>query len=512
MGGDPLAEVWTESLPHTSVHCGYSLARPPRTHGRVQKGKEGSSSFLKKRTKKLLPCWLVRPSDSKFLVLFFKEELLSGLPAVQVRWHRDCKLSFRHHGCSNGAMNSPPTGITHTMASNSSALSFQHVSTELRLYCGEESLAALLRELKRNGCQRAVVVTGRSVSRSSAMEMLRGALGDKLVGEAHGVQSNSPLPAVEEVARALRGCDADAVIAVGGGSAAVTARAASILLAEKRPAHELCTRRLKDGTFEKSPRLGAAKLPQFVVPTTPSTAFVKAGSAVLDPVTGQRLALFDPKTRAKALFIHPELLGTSPLELVQSASLNALSTAVEALESPKCDLLSEALLLHSLRLIAGELEYLAADNVAARERMAIAAILCGRGTEQAAGGGLASVLAHAIGHRSHAANGIVNAIVLPHTMRFNAPATMHNASRIAETLRIKPINDILRESGMANAAECIEALFRRLVIPRRLRDIGIVQEDLASIAEAAMGDWFISRSPRHVSSADELRGIIEQAW
>jgi hypothetical protein len=45
--------------------------------------KQGSSSFLKKRTKKLLLCWLTRPARSvrmlknkSFLVLFFKKELL----------------------------------------------------------------------------------------------------------------------------------------------------------------------------------------------------------------------------------------------------------------------------------------------------------------------------------------------------------------------------------------------------------------------------------------------------
>ena len=397
------------------------------------------------------------------------------------------------------------------MAPNSSPLSFHHVSTELRLYCGEESLAGLARELARNGCQRAVAVTGRSVGRSIAIEKLRGALADRLVGEIHAVQANSPLLAVEEVARALREWNADAVIAVGGGSAAVTARAASILLAEKRPAREICTRRLQNGAFE-SPRLDAAKLPQFVVPTTPSTAFVKAGSAVHDPVDGERLALFDPKTRARGLFLHPEFLRTSPSELIQSASLNALSTAVEALDSPNCDPMSEALLLQSLRIIAEELENVVADDVSARERLTIAAILCGRGTEQASGGGLASVLAHAIGHRSHAANGIVNAIVLPYTMRFNASATKHNAARIAEALQIKSTSGISQESGTASVAECVEALLGRLLIPRRLREIGIVQEELDSIARAAMGDWFISRSPRRVSSAAELRGIIAQAW
>ena len=390
------------------------------------------------------------------------------------------------------------------MNSNTSSSSFQHLAPELRLFCGEDSLAALARELQRNGCKRAVVICGRSVSTSNAMDLLRKALGPVLVGESKAVRSNSPVPAVEEAARTLGELQADAVIAIGGGSAAVTARAASILLAEKRPAQELCTRRLPDGQFE-SPRLGAAKLPQFVVPTTPSTAFVKAGSAVHDPGTGSRLALYDPKTRVKALFLHPEFLRTAPSELVQSASLNTLSTAVEALESPKCDPISEAMLMHSLRLIAQHLDRVSPEDIAARERLALAAVLCGRGTEQS-GGGLASVLAHAIGHRSKVANGIVNAIVLPHTMRFNAPVTAQGSARIAEALRL----------GSANAdsqhVEVLELLLGKLPIPRRLRDIGVAEEDLAHIAHAAMSDWFISRNPRRVSAEEEVLGILKSAW
>lgn len=379
--------------------------------------------------------------------------------------------------------------------------SFQHVAAELRLYCGDDSLTALGKELKRNGCRRAVVVSGRTVGRSSAMDLLRAALGPVLVGESQSVQPNSPVPAVEEVARVLRDADADAVIAVGGGSAAVTARAAAILLAERKPARELCTRRLADGQFD-SPRLDAPKLPQFLIPTTPSTAFVKAGSAVHDADTGQRLALFDPKTRAKAVFLHPEFLRTAPAGLVREATLNTLSTAVEALESAKCDPVSEAMLMHALRLVARNLERMEPDDIAARECLAVAAVLCGRGTDQA-GGGLSSVLAHAIGHRAHVSNGIVNAIVLPHTMRFNAPATEQTTSRIA---------DSLRHGQAGTAADMLESLLEKLPIPHRLREIGIAEADLDAIAQAAMGDFFISRNPRRVQGVEDVRGILAAAW
>jgi len=52
-------------------------------------GKEASISFLKKRNKKLLFCWLTRPirwtrseTNKSFLVLFFKKELLPLLHAL----------------------------------------------------------------------------------------------------------------------------------------------------------------------------------------------------------------------------------------------------------------------------------------------------------------------------------------------------------------------------------------------------------------------------------------------
>jgi len=384
----------------------------------------------------------------------------------------------------------------------STGLSFQHLAAELRLYCGEDSLAALAKELKRSGCRRAVALSGRSVGASPAMDGLRSALGPVLVGESHTVRPNSPVPAVQEAAALLREREADAVIAIGGGSAAVTARAAAILLAEQRPAQELCTRRLPDGRFD-SPRLDAPKLPQFVVPTTPSTAFVKVGSAVHDERTGQRLALFDPKTRAKALFIHPEFLRTAPEDLVRDATLNTLSTAVEALESPRCDPMSEAMLMHALRLVARHMGRTAPDDdISARESLVLAAVLCGRGTEQA-GGGLSSALAHAIGHRAQVSNGIVNAIVLPHTMRFNAPATEASTARIAEALG---------HAQAGAAADLLQALLASLPIPHRLRDLGLAPADLDAIATAALSDFFISRSPRRVQGVADLRAILDAAW
>jgi alcohol dehydrogenase class IV len=380
---------------------------------------------------------------------------------------------------------------------------YQHVSPELRVYHGDDSLAALKRELQRGGCRRAVVVCGRTVSRSPELQQLREVLGDQFAGVAASAREHSPVSGVEEAVRLLEDVRADSIVAVGGGSAVVTSRAAAILLGEKKPLIELCTRRLPDGKFD-SPRLNAPKVPVYAVPTTPSTAFAKAGTAVHGD-DGARLAMFDPKTRAKAIFIHPGFVRTAPAGLVRSATLNALANAVEALESPKCDPFSEAFLMQALRLMRQGLDAPPEDTTM-REMLVVAAVLCGRGTEQG-GTGLASVLAHAIGARAHVPNGIVNAIVLPHTMRYNAPVTSARSAALLEALSGVP-----GATAEQSPSDRVAALLDRLPVARRLRDIGIGNEDILPIAEAAMSDWFITRNARPVKDIDSLKSVLDAAW
>jgi alcohol dehydrogenase class IV len=226
---------------------------------------------------------------------------------------------------------------------------FQHVTPSFRTFCGEDALSALPRELDRADASRAVIICAPWVrDHPHVLATIEKALGARLAGCFDGVEDHSPVPVVEEARQSLEQARADAVIAVGGGSVIVTARAATILLAERRPVRDLCTRREADGRLA-SPRLAAPKIPNWVVPTTPITAYAKAGSAVRDPDTGERLALFDPKTRAQGIFLDPAMALTAPVGLASSAALNAFAMAVESLQACPDDPLAEALLVHTLR-------------------------------------------------------------------------------------------------------------------------------------------------------------------
>jgi alcohol dehydrogenase class IV len=384
----------------------------------------------------------------------------------------------------------------------------RHVTPACRVYCGADSLQQLASELDRSDASRAVVFCGQTIARHpDGLRLVAEALGDRYAGVFDGVTAHSPVGSVLEGAERLRTLAADAAIALGGGSAIVTARAASILLAEGRDINELCTQ-FPDGKRPVSPRLDKPKLPQFVVATTPTTAYAKAGSAVLDTARGQRLALFDPKTRAAALFIHPTLALTAPPALATSAAVNAFCIAVQGIESRSRDPLADALLIHALRLLASNLRRLAyePDDAEVRGELMLGALLAGQGTDFAPTG-LTSALSHAIGARFHLDNGITNAVLLPHAMRFNAPVTHERLALVADALGAhKP------GSPVSVAVDAVEHLFAELALPRRLRETGVKEESLAVIVDDVSGDWFLHQNPRPVTGTAELLEVLRAAW
>lgn len=377
---------------------------------------------------------------------------------------------------------------------------FSHISDPLRLHQGEQALSRLARELDRAGVSRAVLVTGASLGRNTAvLQRVRDALGDRVVAVWSGVQAHSPLPAVLDAAAMLAAHKADGVVALGGGSAIVTARAATIAHAEGGDLRRLATHHAADGRLH-SPKLLAPKLPQFVVPTTPTTAMVKAGTAVLDPDNKARLALFDPKTRAVAVALDTLVLGSAPRDLVWDAAFNTLTLAVEGVLSPTVDPFAEALLLQAIRLIS---EALADGEPDAQVvPLAVAAALAGRGTDHA-GAGVATVLAHALGARCDLGHGALNAIFLPEAVRFNADAAPDAILRVARAFDSASVDALIAR---------LETLRAQSGFAARLRDLAVPQTILPDVANHALGDWFLLGNPRKIDTAAPLEALLSAVW
>lgn len=386
---------------------------------------------------------------------------------------------------------------------------FQHVTPAFRTYCGEGALKALPREMDRVGSHRVVLICDPwMLNRPDILDSIVSELGSRFVGQFTDVEVHSPVPSVLKARDHLEELDADAVIALGGGSSIVTTRAATILLAEKRGPRELCTQRNEQGKLV-SPKLSAPKIPNWVIPSTPITAYAKAGSAIRDPESGDRLALFDPKTRAQGVFFDPVVALTAPVGLASSAGLNAFSMSVEGIQAGADDPLADALLEHALRVLSTWLPRLmsAPEDPEPRLRLMIGALLCGQGSDYT-GGGLAQALSHATGPRSSVANGIAEALLLPHTMRFNAPKTTKRLGIVASVLD-RSVDPELGDEQQALAS--VGRFLDSLEVPRRLRDIGVAEGVIVEIVDHALEDWSVYQSPRPIDR-EGLTQILEQAW
>jgi len=385
--------------------------------------------------------------------------------------------------------------------------SFRHLASASRVFYGEDCLKHLPSELSRSGATRAVVFCGRTLATATpGLSTIQAALGPLCAGVFTGVVEQSPLAAVEDGVEELRRMNADSVIALGGGSAVVTARAATVLYGEGGTVHDLCTVFTR-GRPPVSPKLVKPKLPQFLVPSTPTTACAKSGAGVVLP-DGRRLSLFDPKARAQAIFLHPPLFAATPQRLVVDASIDAFAQAIQGLESERREPLADALLLHGVRLIRRSLDVeTEPTHRDTRGDLMLAAQLIGEGTDYT-GAGAASALGHAIGARFAGGNGAAKAIVLPHTSRFNAPFTCGRMNDVADMLGLA--NRAESDPSEAVSRTC-RKFFDSLGLPSRLRDLHVPHDALPRIADDAEHDWFLTQNPRPMRHAD-LMELLEAAW
>lgn len=391
---------------------------------------------------------------------------------------------------------------------------FRHRAFPLSIHAGQGALEQLRGEVDRTRAQRAFIVCGSSIAtKTDLLDRIKTNLGDKYAGVFDQVRVSSPLPSVLEGTRAARDARADLIIAVGGGSAMVTARAIIILLAEKGDIHEICTQ-YPPGEAPVSPRLMAPKIPNILVLTTPSTAMTRAGTAVMDIETRHRLELFDPKTRPAAMIWDDDALLTSPAELFISTSASALGGIVTGVAAPRTNPLSHADFVQSLHLSIENLPLLRSDpaNAAARLNLVAASYLSNRALEGMRGRafGIVSALGHVIDTLyPNVSHGDAYSLTTGWGLRFNETEARAGLVRLAQALGIAGGSEA---EAAKRGPDFIDDFYRRLGLPVRLRDAGIAEGDLERIAQDAMGDFYLHQNARKVKAPAELVALLKQMW
>src|SRR3989440_2828559 len=262
----------------------------------------------------------------------------------------------------------------------------------------------------------------------------------------------------------------------------------------------------KGVVFRDHPEAGPAPA-LIAIPTTYAGSEMTPVFGTTDRAKGQKSVRRDPTVLPKVVIYDPEVtLELSP-ELTASTAINALAHCVEACYARDVNPLVPPVALEGIRRILRSLPLCITNgrNLDAREDLMTGAYLAGFSIANARMA-LHHGLCHVLGGRTGVAHGVLNAIVLPHVMRFNADALPDAMSAIADAMEAGA-----RTRDFAAAPRAVAALVASLPIPQRLRDAGVSDAVLDSVATEAAANATVQANPKPVTEAD-LRELLRAAW
>lgn len=345
--------------------------------------------------------------------------------------------------------------------------------------------------LKSHGLSRTLLVTDPTVA---GLPFFRNILANLqksgISAEAfHHIHKN---PVKSDVYRGVEQYDAtarDSIVGIGGGAAIDVARAMVL-----RVHH-------REDLFKYDDLIGGdvfvtGEVPPFAtIPTTAGTGSEVGRSAIIaDDETHRKRILFSPKLMARIVFADPELTVDLPPAVTAATGMDALTHHMEAflakMDHPMC----EGLALEGMSMINQSLE--AAVNrpdLASRSRMLLASLMGAVAFQK--GLGVVHSLAHPLSSLLDTHHGLANAVNLPYGMEFNIAGFESKFRRMARALELE------EETGKAVVAH-LKEFNQRIGIPPRLRDIGVKNEHIETLADLAIADFAHPNNPKPVTRED----------
>ncbi len=399
---------------------------------------------------------------------------------------------------------------------------FRAAGYSWRLHCGRAVIEQGLKQaVDRAGAKRALVVCSPSVNRrSDTVRRIEAAIGDRYAGVFDGIEKDSTYASVCAAKQAANDVGADLLIAVGGGSVIVATRAVAIFMAETEDPFRIMTQ-YPEGKPAYSPRLLAPKPPIINIPTTPNSAMNRAGTGLRNPDLDHRMEYFDPKTRPQAIFLDEDALLSAPPGLIRSTATTVFAGAVGAMAQTAINPLAEGDRNHAFRLahrayprLVGELH-----NPAPRTDLCIAAFLQNRaeddGSRQFRGGAFSGdyAISTALHVRyPHVGQGESTSVVHSTKIRLSETVDARSARQIAEALEVWRDGMDGRQAALA-VAETLDALYTRVGVPTRLRQLDIPRTDLRSIANETVKNFNANAGVRSAEDRiQEAMRLLDAAY
>ena len=248
-------------------------------------------------------------------------------------------------------------------------------------------------------------------------------------------------------------------------------------------------------------------MPLIQIPTTAGTGSEVTPISIITVGETEKKGVVAPQLLPDIALLDAELTLGLPAHVTAATGIDAMVHAIESYTSASANNnpVSKALAREALRLLGANIESAVKDgtNVKARSDMLLGAMLAGQAF---ANSPVAAVhaLAYPIGGIFHVPHGLSNALVLPHVMRFNTE-TCGEAYAVLATDVFPDLAATPSDQRVNQFIDRLEALSADLGLEQTLREVGIGEADLATLASDAMKQTrLLVNNPREVSETDAL--------
>lgn len=353
-------------------------------------------------------------------------------------------------------------------------------------------------QAKTIGGTKALIVTDKVLNQMGMADEVKGIL------EGSGVQvvvfdGTEPNPTDKNVEAGLevfKKEKCDIIISLGGGSPHDCAKGIGIVAANGG----------KINDYEGVNKSSKPMIPLIAINTTAGTASEMTRFCIITDTSRHiKMAIVDWRCTPSVSINDPVLMMKKPSDLTAATGMDALTHAVEGYVSPIATPVTDAVALHSIKLISENLRNAVAngENFEARNNMAYAQFMAGMAFNNASLG-YVHAMAHQLGGFYNLPHGVCNAILLPHVERFNLISNPKRFADIAVAFGENIAGLSVRDAA-EKAIHAIEKLSQDIGIPAGLSELGVKEEDLETMAKNAMKDACCLTNPRTATLEDVIQ-------
>jgi alcohol dehydrogenase class IV len=316
-----------------------------------------------------------------------------------------------------------------------------------------------------------------------------------------GVTPNPKDHEIEAAHEQYASSGGDVIIAVGGGSCIDAAKGVAILSAN-------------GGTilgFAGVDKVVQPIPPLVMAPSTSGTgADVSQFAVITDTTRHTKITIISRTLVPEISVIDPRLLITMPAELNAATGLDALTHAIEAFVSRAHNPLTDHHALHAAGLVTEHLLPAMTRPRSAEPRIGMAhgALEAGMAFTNAILG-ITHAMSHQVGGLLDAPHGVVNGVLLPHAIRFNAAVDPGRYVPIAAAAGIAV--DSEPPDVVAELLACrVRELADEVGVPKGLAQLGVGEPDIPTLARTTLDDACLATNPRE-ATAEDVEELFRQA-